>query len=306
MTQPIDSPSAPAPGDGAENEPGFFSAQVSQARRIFLDLAPAADCDLAVVCAGCEYCRQDYEINRAGFPFPIIEFVARGQGHLWLDGQEYALMPGTVFAYGPQMAHRIRSDERNLLVKYFCVFAGAGALELMNQCQLGLGRVVRVPHPEQIQQVFDDLILHGRGDHANRARLCTVALQYLIMKIGDVAMPYGETASRAFATYQQCRNYIEEHYAEVHTLGEVAEACHVDLSYLCRLFQRFGRERPKRYLQHLRLNRAAELLQNTGRPVKDVADELGFSDAFNFSRAFQRAFGMPPGRVRQIARKAAL
>jgi AraC-like DNA-binding protein len=155
-----------------------------------------------------------------------------------------------------------------------------------------------VSHPDQIQQVFEDLILHGRSDHPNRARLCNVSLQYLLMKIGDVILPFGEAGGRAFATYLQCRRYIEEHYAEVRTLGEVAQACHLDLAYLCRLFQRFGRERPNRYLQHLRLSRAAELLQNSDRPVKDVADELGFSDPFNFSRAFQREFGVSPGRVR--------
>jgi AraC-like DNA-binding protein len=130
--------------------------------------------------------------------------------------------------------------------------------------------------------------------------MCTVALQYLMMKIGDVAVPYGETAGRAFATYQRCRQYIEDHYAELRGLHEVADGCHINLSYLCRLFQRFGRERPFRYLQHLRLNHAAELLQNSGRLVKEVSDELGFSEPGNFSRTFQRTFGLPPERVRRI------
>lgn len=290
--------------DRAADEPQYFSSQVSQAQRFFLDLNPAPGEDLVVVSGGCEHCRNDYDINRPGFFHPIIEFVARGAGQLWLDGQSFELLPGTVFVYGPKMPHRIVSDKRNVMIKYFCVFAGQAGRQLLDECQLGFGRVVRVAYPEQIQHVFDDLILHGRGDNPNRARMCTVALQYLIMKIGDVALPQGETATRAFATYQQCRRYIEENFATVRTLREVADACHLDLAYLCRLFKRFGRESPNRYLQHLRLNHAAELLQNSRRPVKDVADELGFSDPFNFSRAFHRAFGMPPGRVRQFGRKA--
>jgi AraC-like DNA-binding protein len=288
----------------ANTEPRYFSAQVSQARRFFLDLNPEADDSLTVVSGGCENCRADYVIERPGFEFPAIELVARGRGRLWLEGREAELTPGVVYAYGPGLSHRMESDARNPLVKYFCIFAGKSASALLEECQLSPGKLARVSHPDQIQQVFEDLILHGRGDHPNRARVCTVALQYLLMKINDMMMPFGETGGGAFATYLQCRRYIEEHYLEVRTLSEVARACHLDLSYLCRLFQRFGRERPNRYLQHLRLSRAAELLQNSGRPVKDVADELGFSDPFNFSRAFQRAFGMPPGRVRRRAWKS--
>lgn len=290
----------------ADFEPRYFSAQVSQARRFFLDLNPESENALTVVSGGCEHCRADYVIERAGFQYPAVELVARGKGTLWVNGHEMDLTSGGIFVYGPGVSYRMQSDPHNLLVKYFCIFGGKTAGTLLEECQLEMGRIVQAAHPAQIQQVFEDLIAHGRGDNPNRARMCNVALQYLLMKMGDDALPYGKTGGRAFETYQQCRRYIEEHYAEVRSLGEVASACHLDLAYLCRLFQRFGRERPNRYLQHLRLSRAAELLQNSNRPVKDIAQELGFSDPFNFSRAFSRSFGIPPGRVRQMACKTAV
>ena len=287
----------PKPG----SEPRYFSAQVSKAQRFFLDLNPAPGPGLTVVSGGREHCRPDYEIRRSTFPFTTIEFVAGGAGQLWLADQEYMLLPGTIFVYGRNTPHCIRSDEKNPLVKYFAAFGGGDARSLMRECQLGLGKVLRVTHPQAIQQVFDDLIGHGWGDHSNRVRMCTVALQYLLMKIGDLALPYGDAAGRAFATYQQCRRHIEEHALKLRSMQEVADACHVNLSYLCRLFQRFGREQPNRYLRHLQLNHAAELLQ-LGRPIKEVAEELGFSDPFNFSRAFQRSFGLPPGRFQASSR----
>ena len=89
-----------------------------------------------------------------------------------------------------------------------------------------------------------------------------------------------------------------DHYLTIKNLNDVAEACHVDPAYLCRLFQRFGREQPGHYLLHLRLNRAADLIQNSELMIKEVSDKLGFSDPYNFSRAFRRAFGVPPGHLR--------
>jgi AraC-like DNA-binding protein len=283
-------------------EPRYFSTQVSTAQRFFLDLNPAihARRKLIVVSGGCEHCRPDYEIRRDQFPFATIEFVAQGAGRLSISGREYALAPGTVFVYAGDTPYRMTSDPSSPLVKYFVAFVGEAGHKWLDECHLECGQVIRVAHPDQIEQVFTDLIRHGRGDHPDRGRMCAVAVQYLIMKIGNAALHYDETAGRAFDTYQRCRRFIEENYASVRSLREVADACHVNLSHLCRLFQRFGRETPNRYLHHLRLNLAAELLQGSSRPIKDVASILGFSDPFSFSRAFQRAFGLSPGRARRM------
>ena len=67
--------------------PEFFSLQVREARRFYLDLAPRHDIGLAVVCGGCESCAPDYAIRRSTFPYYSIEFVARGKGTLQLGDQ---------------------------------------------------------------------------------------------------------------------------------------------------------------------------------------------------------------------------
>jgi AraC-like DNA-binding protein len=287
-----------------EGEPSYFSTQISDARRFYLNLNPGSKRALEVVSGGLEHCRPDYEIKRSTFPYPTIEFVARGAGHLLLSGRSWELTPGTVFVYGPRIPHQITTDPRNALTKYFVVASGEQTVDLLHEWQLDPGCVVRTAHPEQVQQIFDDLIRHGLGDRAARARVCAWVLQYLILKIGDSVVSSGATMSDAYATYERCRCFIEDNFGRVSTLQEVGAACHVDLAYMCRLFQRFGRESPFQYLQHLRMSRAAEML-HAGRLVKDVADELGFSEPCNFSRAFQRFFGLPPSRVRH-PRHAAL
>ena len=283
-----------------KTEPTYFSDQVVSAQRFYLRLKPSDPAPLTVISGGVEQCRPEYTIHRTGFPHPIIEFVARGAGRLTLRGRSHPLTTGTVFTYSRGMEHRITCEPGQPLTKYFVVLSGKAGRDLMHECQLSPGSVGRVGQPEQVQQIFEDLIRHGRDDHPDRHRMCAMVVQYLIMKIGDLATPCGETStSRAFATYQRCRQYIGDHYLAIRNLNEVAEACHVDSAYLCRLFQRFGRERPSRYLLHLRLNRAAELIQNSGLMIRAVSDQLGFSDPYNFSRAFRRAFGVPPGHLRK-------
>jgi AraC-like DNA-binding protein len=275
--------------------PNYFSTQVSETRRFYLELRRGARRQITVTSGGWERCRPDYEIDRSGFSTPIIELVARGAGVLTMGGKAHALGPGSIFVYGPGIPHRIQTRPSPPMEKYFVAFEGGA--DLMLECQILPGSVLQAMHPDQIQLVFDDLLAHGLGDHANRARMCQIALQYLMMKIAANAVPSGPANSVSVATYQRCRQFIEEHYLRVHSLAEVAAGCHVDSAYLCRLFKRFRRQTPFEYLQNLKMNQAVERLQNGHCSVKQTAQELGFSDPYNFSRAFKRIFGIAPGHM---------
>jgi len=82
-------------------------------------------------------------------------------------------------------------------------------------------------------------------------------------------------------------------------LQEIAQECGVSEAYLCRLFQRYDRQTPYQFLTRLKMNRAAKLLEDPGRLVKQIAAELSFRDAFHFSRAFKKAFGSAPSAWRR-------
>lgn len=276
-------------------EPDYFSTQVTSARRFYLELTRNSRRQITVASGGWERCRPDYLIDRSGFASPIIEFVVRGAGRVVMNGKAHPLGPGSIFVYGPGIPHRIQTLPAQPMEKYFVAFQSGEAL--MEECQLLPGMVFQTMHPEQLQPVFDDLIAHGLGDHGNRARMCQIALQYLMMKIAANAVPLGSAGSISLATYQRCRQFIEENYLRVHSLAEVAAGCHVDSAYLCRLFKRFRRQTPFEYLQNLKMNQAVELLRNRRYSVKATAQELGFSDPYNFSRTFKRIFGIAPGRM---------
>lgn len=51
---------------------------------------------------------------------------------------------------------------------------------------------------------------------------------------------------------------------------------------------------PIRYLQQKRLEFSLSLLRDTDKTIKEIADEIGYSHASNFTLAFTRAFGKPP------------
>lgn len=277
-------------------QPDFFSAQISEARRFYLDLNPQRRVSLAVVCGGCEHCAADYEIHRRSFPYWSIEFVARGKGTLTLGGRPHMLMPGTLFAYGPGIAQHIASDPRERLVKYFVDVAGTRAESLLTRNAPKPGQVIQTSAPSEVAALFDGLIRNGLRATPFTARILAVQVELLALKIAETEIPPGSAATRAFATYERCREYIEAAHRTLRTVEELSAACHVEQAYLCRLFRRFGHSSPYQHLLRLKMNRAADLLLNSNKLVKEVAVETGFADAYHFSRAFKKVHGLAPSQ----------
>ncbi len=276
--------------------------QISEGRRFYLDLNPPRTVSLAVVCGGCEHCAPDYEIRRRSFPYWSIEFVARGKGKLTLGGRKQELAPGTLFSYGPGVAQHIVSDPKETLVKYFVDFTGKNAEALLRRNAPKPGTIIQTSAPSEVLALFDDLIRNGLHRTPYTPRILALQVELLVLKIAESAIPFGSAATRAFATYERCRRHIEQHYGELRTVEQVAAACHVEQAYLCRLFRRFGHNSPYHYLMRLKMNHAADRLLGSDRLVKEVAEEMGFADAYHFSRAFKKVYGLSPSQFVQRGR----
>jgi AraC-like DNA-binding protein/quercetin dioxygenase-like cupin family protein len=280
--------------------PGFFSPQVSAARRFYLNLNPPKRAPLSVVSGGSEHCAPDYEIHRPTFPFYSIEYVVRGRGLLKLNKRSHELRPGTVFSYGPGVRQDISTVSADPPVKYFVDFAGLKSKDILRHCQLPPGSVTQLSPPNEIQNLFDELIRCGQRGGRQSGELCVKLLECLALKISESRAPRAGIEALSFTTYQQSRQHIEKNFQRLKTLRQIAQECHVDAAYLCRLFQRYDHQSPYQFLMRLKMNLAAEWLQQPDALVKQVAERAGFSDQFHFSRAFKGVFGVAPGIFRRL------
>jgi len=288
------------PKSDAMAAPEFFSPQVSEARRFYLNLNPPKRAPLSVVSGGCEHCAPNYEIHRPTFPFYSIEYVIRGGGSLKLQNRRHALQPGSVFSYGPGVRQDIASDPAAPPVKYFVDFSGLKSKDILRQCHLPPGSTSQIFPPNEIQNLFDELIRCGQRASVRSAELCSMLLECLVLKMAESRAPQDSVKSLSFTTYQQCRQHVERNSLRLKTLRQIAEECHVDAAYLCRLFQRYDHQSPYQFLLRLKMNLAAEWLQQPGALVKQVAEHAGFSDPFHFSRAFKKVLGVAPDTFRRL------
>lgn len=281
-------------------EPDFFSRQVSGAKRFYRSLNPLDPREIAVVAGGCETCNPGYMIVRESFPYFAIEFLAGGSGTLVLKGKTSQIHPGAVFAYGPGVPHSIHNHQATPLRKYFVTFTGARAEKLLTE-ELGLlGELRRTSSPHSIQASFEELVQYGLTYAPFSDRICGTLVEALLYKIAQATLPGKASDSPAFATYQRCREIIAQEYLRLRSLLEIAQACAIDPSYLCRLYQRFDSQTPYQHLLRLQMNHAADQLLIPHKLVKEIAYEMGFNDPFHFSRTFKRVFGISPAQFARI------
>jgi AraC-like DNA-binding protein len=279
-------------GISSIEHPSFVSHQVSDAHRFYLDLNPPKAAKLAVVCGGWERCSADYRIGRNDFPYYCIEYVADGQGMLSLGNRDHVLHRGIAFAYGPRIPHAISTHQTERLSKYYVDFLGVGAVRFLQQCGIHPGDALEVGDPERIELAFARLIQAGATHGPNRARITLLQLEILLLELSATRLD-SPAQNQSYQTFIRCRDYIDQHFLEIQTAEEAADACHLDPAYLSRLFTKYAKESPYRYLLHKKMTHAADLLDGGQKIVREVAAELGM-DPFHFSRVFKRVLGVSP------------
>jgi len=90
------------------------------------------------------------------------------------------------------------------------------------------------------------------------------------------------------------RLIFERHIGSKATVGDLARSLGLSersCDRRCRLVLGLP---PAKALLHHRLERAAHLLRHSPWPIKRIASELGFANAFHFTRAFTRQHGVAP------------
>jgi AraC family transcriptional regulator of arabinose operon len=92
--------------------------------------------------------------------------------------------------------------------------------------------------------------------------------------------------------------WIREHIAEPLVLSEIARRAGLSVPHFCALFKKQTGISPMRYLMHARMSRACALLDSTDKPVAEISSEVGFRDAFHFTKTFHTIVGDSPRAYR--------
>lgn len=98
-------------------------------------------------------------------------------------------------------------------------------------------------------------------------------------------------------------DFIRLHYMDNITLSSIAERENLDMYYLSTFIKKHLGIPFQKYLNHLRTEKAAQLLRDTGLSHTDICMESGFSDYKYLNKAILAEYGCTPTEYRKMSRR---
>lgn len=97
---------------------------------------------------------------------------------------------------------------------------------------------------------------------------------------------------------EAAKEFINQNYADFDlSLNLVAEAVGMNASYLSNIFKKEQGCSLSKYITTIRLEAAQKLiLQYPQKPLLEIAEAVGYSDAYYFSKSFKNVYGVTPSR----------
>lgn len=99
--------------------------------------------------------------------------------------------------------------------------------------------------------------------------------------------------------------YVGENYMHDINVKSACKKIGISVNYFTARFTESVRLSPRQFIIEFRIDKALEMLANTELSVSEVAQYVGYSDAFSFSKAFKKKVGIAPTEYmrRQKARQ---
>ena len=96
--------------------------------------------------------------------------------------------------------------------------------------------------------------------------------------------------------------FVTEHYKTV-TLQELSEMTHMNASYLSRFYKENTGQTLSSFIISLKMKQALRLLRDPAiRNIYEISEDLGYTNAKSFSKAFKGFYGLTPQEYRNSFR----
>lgn len=243
----------------------------------------------------------------------LIVFVRRAGTRQWIDTEPYILKDNTIYFTGPDQV--IVKEEFKQLWSTGISFTPE-FLSLQRDASLDKLPIIENPyHGHELLLAEADVrfvedILGKMGCESKRAgdwqqrmlmAYLTVLLTYL-SRLYTVQFK-GEDTSGEKLLLRKFQAKIDECFRQLHEVADYASMLHISAGHLSEVVKNQSGKPAIKHIHERLVMEARRLLFHTDNALKDIAFNLGFSDASYFNRFFKRETGATPAEYRTDVRK---
>ncbi len=242
--------------------------------------------------AGISDLTEGYQMGRRDCPFTVLICVLSGEGFCYFDGKPHALKEGNILMirFGEDHIYRASGTWRILWFHLDCCFRKETESPFFIRSD-----------GELIQSLYRISLTFLRESQGERNGMILYNLGSLIALMIRRILAYpssGVRQSRDRQIIERLRREASRDLSRDWTVGELAELANITPSYLFKITGRTLDLSPQGFVTQMKMELAVQLLNHSDYPLKYIADRLGYSTPYAFSKAFRKRYGVSPGAFR--------
>lgn len=252
------------------------------------------------------------EMFRAGAFFYIL--VETGTAEFVVDCHSYIVGKGDMLLVAPRMSVKLMKKSSDFGTCGLC-------MEPFFFDSLSIGnyvykRLYNSSHTTYVLRLEDsdtvhihktlDLMSHYlTSDHP--AEMAGSLVNFLLLQITEIfhsqnVHPAGRV-KHSDALFRLFRKLLAENYRKEHELQFYADSLHISQTYLSRVIRQISGKTVNNYIAEALYTDARRLLVFTDLTVKEIAEQLGFSDQSSFGKFFKKKSETSPANFRDEYKK---
>lgn len=255
--------------------------------------------------AGLFYGQKRFSTARTNKESYILFYTLRGAGLIQQEGGDVVLGVGQALLLNCRTPQSYCTAPGQSCWHHYWVHldgAGVAAMEKLLHTEKKLVSVQLMG--TRMQELFEMILAEIERDTVDSMVQRGMILHEILSLWAQNILSQAEAAS-AHQVILQAAETLRKNYQQELRLSDLWAGAHMSKSYFLRLFRRYMGTTPYNYLINFRITQAKELLVLTDHTISEIAREVGFGDASNFSTRFSKATGQSPLQYRKSALKSA-
>ena len=229
----------------------------------------------------------------------ILLFI-EGSGSVFLEGIPTEYTAGDICVIDSGVLHRMESDSR---CRYFCLIVDGEFCERQGLAHEDVRFATRIRDASLTEEYnkIAEAFYSTDGYRAPAIKGAVLSFMvHLLRKYGTVG---GTRAPRENEGVRTAIRHIRTHYAEPLEVDALASLAGFSKFHFLREFKRVTGQTVVTYINNLRVERAARMLDAGNTTVAAVAAACGFASHSYFSKTFLRLRGVHPSALLQSTQK---
>ena len=145
----------------------------------------------------------------------------------------------------------------------------------------------------EVMELFELILSNANLDSEIASSICNSLAKALVLKLCEKANHFSQSSSLASNTYNRALQFMRRHFS-LKSIEELANEVNVDPAYLSRIFRRFHKDTPYKFLVRLKMSHAASLLLTTGNLVKTSLLSSVSKTRFTSREPLKSVYGISP------------